>query len=796
MLRKALLSLVAASAAQNGCETAGDCNTCLGGSAGSTCGWCAVNTTSSTAVGPQCVDLHSVFSCNIQFQTDKCSNGWKCQNHTNGPTCVPAVGGIADKQTCEQSCAHPPPHPKPSPPSPPKPKQAFKCDIASKTCSAAPFGDPTMDECKAHCKTAYQCNNATNQCMPVSPNATGHKWYDPQECQQHCPLTPQPVPYEMRGIWRGLAIQNSYAPGEWLAHITNASVSIWMPGASGYQLYLKGAATAMGVGGKQVILVHSSAGKLTGDVRLLAGDYSMNPEVKGFLQIAVDERHASQEVVSFDTAMAGATVLSFETCPAGGTPAPPSPPAPPTPCKAKLDVVVVIDGSASISSSNWQKLLTFVNQIVGGFQIAADQVEMGIVQFSATAQTVIGLSPDQAAITSAVTNLRQMKLNTNTYAGFKQAKDIIDSQGRPKTNGKIVIVLTDGIQNEGPPAKQVTDQLKSQEHAEIFGIGVGSAVDKREIESWCTAPLSDHYFAVKDYPDLQKVLDTIIANACKHPPPPPAPFAAPPPPALHAAPTNASQNCKFHLPANLPQQFLVEDVPPLADGVEAEAAEAGAEVEAVAAGAPLADACNAFDSCDKCIGEHVAGQTCGWCQGDVSYPGSTTPSSAHCAGASKFTCSGRYQTTTCVIPGGCGLKGTYRGLRIDNEYTFGEYQAQFQAYNTSEQVTLTQLDSSGKAASTVQGKLVCDAKCELGRNDTGVNFTITTNAGQILHGKCGFVHQVQAETDGLMWALSDPGVGTPPKGFDEAMLNTSKSEVFTYYKCSEYKKQTCAFKAV
>ena len=51
----------------------------------------------------------------------------------------------------------------------------------------------------------------------------------------------------------------------------------------------------------------------------------------------------------------------------------------------------------------------------------------------------------------------------------------------------------------------------------------------------------------------------------------------------------------------------------------------------------------------------------------------------------------------------------------------------------------------------------------------------------------------EAETTGLMWALSDAGVGTPPAGFDAAMLNTSKAQVFTYYRCAKYKGSTCTF---
>jgi len=808
----------------NGCEAASDCTQCLGGTIGQTCGWCAVNTTTSTSVGPQCVDLHSTFDCDIQFQTATCTQGWKCQHNTtnNASQCVPSTGGIADKKTCEASCAHPPPSPKPTPPSPPKPpKQAYKCSMTNMTCSPSPFGDPTKSECEAHCKQSYQCDNTAKQCKPVAPNATGHHYYDKTECAKQCPLRPMPVPWEMRGIWRGLAIHNSYSPGEWVADITNASVAIWYPGASGYQLYMKGSASALGVAGKYVILVDSTKGKLVGKIRFLAADFSMNPEVKGFLQLAIDENNLAQEVTSFDTAMSTATVLSFETCPAGGSPAPPppppGPPPMPPPCKAKLDVVVVLDGSASIRSSDWQKALSFVNKLVGGFKISADQVELGVVQFSEHADTVIGLSDDASAITAAVSSLRQMRMNTNTYAGFTQAQSILSAQGRPGTKGKLVIIITDGVQNMGPPAKVPADALKAS-GVQIFGVGVGSGADPREIKEWCsckTSTCGDHYFSVSAFDQLEKILQAIIANACPHPPSPPMAAL----PALLDASAglgnvSVPKNCKFHLPANLPQAVAdaaddTVEVAAVADAdaaVPVEAAASSVAADGVTpwdpiSAAPAADSCNTYTDCKSCIGQHSAGSTCGWCTGQITYAGSGSPSKFQCAGnsgaaASKFTCTGHFQTSSCDVPGGCGLSGVYRGLRIDNDYNFGEWQADFTAQNASEHVKITQLDASGAAASTVEGKVVCPKKCSEGKTDAGVPFTLTTPQGSILHGICGFTDQVQAETSGLMWALSNKGVGTPPKGFDEAMLNTSNAEVHTYYKCSDYKAKTCTFKAV
>ena len=66
----------------------------------------------------------------------------------------------------------------------------------------------------------------------------------------------------------------------------------------------------------------------------------------------------------------------------------------------------------------------------------------------------------------------------------------------------------------------------------------------------------------------------------------------------------------------------------------------------------------------------------GWCTGQITYGKTASP--YQCAGkedaaASGFTCEGHFQTSNCDDPGNCGLEGTFRGLRIDNEYDFGEW---------------------------------------------------------------------------------------------------------------------------
>jgi hypothetical protein len=460
--------------------------------------------------------------------------------------------------------------------------------------------------------------------------------------------------------------------------------------------------------------------------------------------------------------------------------------------------MIVLDGSASIVASDWQKGLDFTNKVIDGFNMSADQVEVGVVQFASISELVIGLTPDKAAVQSAVTNLRQMKQNTNTYAGFKTAQDEIHAHGRTGTNGTLVILLTDGKQNQGLPASVIANDLKTTDKATIFGIGVGPDVDEPELQSWCSLPLSSHYFKVDDWSALQKVLNQILADAC----PPPAP----PPPALTMA--NPGDFCKFHLPSPLPVTRRAPRIAPAPVKKEILAVEIEPMVAVRKAArklqAPL-DPCNQFDTCLDCIAAHTSGgETCGWCTGDLKYNNQSAVSPYQCAGkddgnsSAKFTCSGHFQTTNCETPGDCGLKGIYRGLQIDNGYDFGEWTAVFTPLSPNgttqgEHVKIDQLDPAGGPAKLeIEGTVVCDSKCSNASTIEGAKFTLTATTGQIYKGICGYTDQVQAETEGLMWAMSNQGVATAPANFDVAMNGTT-AKVHTYYKCPEYRSE-CVFK--
>ena len=81
-------------------------------------------------------------------------------------------------------------------------------------------------------------------------------------------------------------------------------------------------------------------------------------------------------------------------------------------CTSKIDVEFVIDGSASISSSDWGLDLDFLQDLVDDFQVSGNATQFGLVQFSSDAKLELSLSGNQTLVLSAIAAMKQLSGGT------------------------------------------------------------------------------------------------------------------------------------------------------------------------------------------------------------------------------------------------------------------------------------------------------------------------------------------------------------------------------------------------
>lgn len=73
----------------------------------------------------------------------------------------------------------------------------------------------------------------------------------------------------------------------------------------------------------------------------------------------------------------------------------------------KIDIVVVLDASESITSQNWPKMLRFTTEILSEAEIDEDNVRVGVLTYrhNATVEFNLGDYHDKAKMFAAIQNV-------------------------------------------------------------------------------------------------------------------------------------------------------------------------------------------------------------------------------------------------------------------------------------------------------------------------------------------------------------------------------------------------------
>uniref|UniRef100_H0XP18 VWFA domain-containing protein n=1 Tax=Otolemur garnettii TaxID=30611 RepID=H0XP18_OTOGA len=150
-------------------------------------------------------------------------------------------------------------------------------------------------------------------------------------------------------------------------------------------------------------------------------------------------------------------------------------PFPPACKNTKADIIFLIDGSESISPEEFEKMKGFMERMVNQYNIGADEIQIGLLQFSSTPQEEFRLNQyfSREDICKAISKVQQMNDGTRTGKALNFTLPFFDSSrgGRPSVH-QYLIVITDGLaqDNVAIPAKALRDR-----NIIIFAIGVGEA---------------------------------------------------------------------------------------------------------------------------------------------------------------------------------------------------------------------------------------------------------------------------------------------------------------------------------
>ena len=188
-------------------------------------------------------------------------------------------------------------------------------------------------------------------------------------------------------------------------------------------------------------------------------------------------------------------------------------------CDGKLDLTFLLDSSGSIISSDFQKALKFVYDVVNNLNIGYNATRVAIINFSITIKVEAYLNTyfDKSTLLAAILNIRQFAQSTYTGEALQNCLDMYtEANGmRPSADGvtKLIIVLTDGLSNGYISPKDSANKLK-QKGISIFSIGVGSGVNYNELNDIAS---DNNIFLLNNYNAALMAIEDVKLNSCLEP---------------------------------------------------------------------------------------------------------------------------------------------------------------------------------------------------------------------------------------------------------------------------------------
>uniref|UniRef100_A0A3B3Q4H7 Collagen, type XII, alpha 1b n=1 Tax=Paramormyrops kingsleyae TaxID=1676925 RepID=A0A3B3Q4H7_9TELE len=202
---------------------------------------------------------------------------------------------------------------------------------------------------------------------------------------------------------------------------------------------------------------------------------------------------------------------------------PPTPPPPPTippawqVCKgAKADVVFLIDGSWSIGDDNFNKVVQFVFNTIGAFDIISpSRMQVSIAQYSDGAQTEFKLNSynDKGAVLAALQLVQYRGGNTKTGIALKHISEKVftSENGMRRNVPKVLVVITDGRSQD---EVKVNAAKLQQAGYSVFVVGVAD-VDYAELQNIGSKPSERHIFVVDDFDAFASIQDNLVTFICE-----------------------------------------------------------------------------------------------------------------------------------------------------------------------------------------------------------------------------------------------------------------------------------------
>ncbi|KAK6490816.1 matrilin-2-like [Huso huso] len=189
-----------------------------------------------------------------------------------------------------------------------------------------------------------------------------------------------------------------------------------------------------------------------------------------------------------------------------------------SPCKGKpLDFVFIIDSSRSVRPHDYEKVKTFIINILKFLDVGPDTTRVGLIQYGSVVQSEFSLKTykRKADIEKAVQNMIHLATGTMTGLAIQYTMNMAfsESEGaRPLDMNipRIAMIVTDGRPQD--TVEEVSGQARDS-GIKIFAIGVGR-VDMSTLRAIGSEPHEEHVFLVANFSQIETLTSVFQSKLC------------------------------------------------------------------------------------------------------------------------------------------------------------------------------------------------------------------------------------------------------------------------------------------
>lgn len=191
--------------------------------------------------------------------------------------------------------------------------------------------------------------------------------------------------------------------------------------------------------------------------------------------------------------------------------------------ESPLDLVFVIDSSASVGPENFEVVKDFVNSLIDRVSVSREVTRVGVVVYSHIDRVVVSLQQmfDQASVKAAVRNMPYLGEGTFMGRAIRSATRLFQAS-RPGVR-RVAVVLTDDLADRRDTV-QLDDAVEEAHVAgiEIFVIGVMNHRNplyeqfQNEMVLIASFPFEEHVLLVDDYISLSTLESKLLSHICEN----------------------------------------------------------------------------------------------------------------------------------------------------------------------------------------------------------------------------------------------------------------------------------------